>query len=164
MTNTPSTTVMLEIPRVRRLINIAGRWQLLSRLAGDVSLMAEVKWEAILHRTQTETARAVLQLIDVLRHAVPELRVDNLESAESSVLEPLAFSRAQAQVIAELAQRALVASKLLQPLVKQLPENSSTEFDARKIVDRLAFDARELLEYVRLVDPGRASEILGPSE
>ena len=66
--------------------------------------MAEVKWEAILHRTQTETARAVLQLIDVLRPAVPQLRVDNLESAESSVLEPLAFSRAQAQVIAELAQ------------------------------------------------------------
>src|SRR5438876_10750433 len=126
--------------------------------------MAESKREAILHRTQTETARAVLQLFDVLRPAVHQLRVDNLESAESSVLEPLAFSRAQAQVIAELAQRALVASKLLQPLVKQLPENSSTEFDARKIVDRLAFDACELLEYVRLVDPGRASEILGPSE
>jgi hypothetical protein len=41
-------------------------WQLLSRLAGDVSVMADTKWEAVLHRTQTETARAVLQLIDVL--------------------------------------------------------------------------------------------------
>jgi hypothetical protein len=48
----------------------------------------------------------------------------------------------------------------LQPLLNQLPENSSTWWDARKIVDRLAFDARELLEYVRLVDPGRASEVL----
>jgi hypothetical protein len=46
------------------------------------------------------------------------------------------------------------------PTLITLPENSSTWFDARKIVDRLAFDARELLEYVSLVDPGRASEIL----
>jgi hypothetical protein len=49
-------------------------------------------------------------------------------------------------------------------LVEQLPENSSTWWDARKIVDRLAFDARELLEYVRLVDPARASEVLRASE
>jgi hypothetical protein len=95
---------------------------------------------------------------------LPQLRVENLESVESWSVEPLAFSRAQAQVLAELAQRALVASKLLQPLLKQLPENSSTWWDARKIVDRLAFDARELLGYVSLVDPWRASEILGASE
>jgi len=164
MTNAPSTTVMLDSPRVRRLINIAARWQLLSRLAGDVSVMADTKWEAVLHRTQIETARAVLQLIDVLLPALPQLRVENLESAESWSVEPLAFSRAQAQVLAELARRALVASQLLQPLLKQLPENSSTWFDARKIVDRLAFDARELLGYVSLVDPGRASEILRASE
>jgi len=66
MANAPSTTVMLASPRVRRLINIAARWQLLSRLAGDVSVMADTKWEAVLHRTQIETARAVPQLIDVL--------------------------------------------------------------------------------------------------
>src|SRR6266851_375903 len=124
MTNAPSTTVMLDSPRVRRLINIAARWQLLSRLAGDVSVMADTKWEAVLHRTQTETACAVLRLIDVLLPALPQLRVENLESAESWSVEPLAFSRAQAQELAELAQRALVASQLLQPLLKQLPENS----------------------------------------
>ena len=50
------------------------------------------------------------------------------------------------------------------PLLNQLPENSSTWWDARKIVDRLAFDARELLEYVRLVDAARATEVLGASE
>jgi len=164
MANAPSTTVMLASPRVRRLINIAARWQLLSRLAGDVSVMADTKWEAVLHRTQIETARAVLQLIDALLPALPQLRVENLESAESWSVEPLAFSRAQAQVLAELARRALVASQLLQPLLKQLPENPSTWFDARKIVDRLAFDARELLGYVGLVDPGRASEIPRASE
>src|ERR1700730_18369026 len=160
MTNAPSTTVMLDGPRVRRLINIAARWQLLSRLAGEVSVMADTKWEAVLHRTQSETTRAVLRLIDVLSPAVPQLRLENLESADSGVVEPLAFTQAQAQVVAELGERALVASRLLQPLLKQLPENSSTWFDARKLVDRLAFDARELLGVVSLVDPERASEIL----
>jgi len=58
----------------------------------------------------------------------------------------------------------IVASRLLQPLLNQLPENSSTWWDARKIVDRLAFDARELLEFVRLVDPTRASDVLRASE
>jgi hypothetical protein len=164
MTNAPSTTVMLDSPRVRRLINIAARWQLLSRLAGEVSVMADTKWEAVLHRTQSETTRAVLRLIDVLSPAVPQLRLENLESADSGVVEPLAFTQAQAQVVAELGERALVASGLLQPLLKQLPENSSTWFDARKLVDRLAFDARELLGVVSLVDPERASEILRASE
>ncbi len=51
---------MLESPRVRRLINIAGRWQLLSRLAGEVSVLADARWEAVLLRTQSDTARAVL--------------------------------------------------------------------------------------------------------
>ena len=151
---------MLESPRVRRLINIAGRWQLLSRLAGDISVLADTAWEAVLLRTQSDTARAVLQLIDVLHPAVPQLRVENLESADAWVVEPLAFAHVQAEMFAELGQRALIASRLLQPLVNQLPENSSTWWDARKIVDRLAFDARELLEYVRVVDPGRASEVL----
>ena len=151
---------MLESPRVCRLINIAGRWQLLSRLAGDVSVMADTRWEAVLLRTQSDTARAVLQLIDVLHPAIPQLRAENLESADSWVVEPLPFAQAQAEIMAELGQRALVASRLVRPLVEQLPENSSTWWDARKIVDRLAFDARELLEYVRLVDPGRASEVL----
>ena len=164
MTNIPNTTVMLESARVRRLINIAGRWQLLSQLAGDVSAMADTRWEAVLLRTQSDTARAVLQLIDVLHPAVPQLRTDSLESADGWAVEPLAFAQPQAETIAELGQRALAASQLLQPLLKQLPENSSTWWDARKIVDRLAFDARELLEYVRLVDPARASEVLRASE
>ncbi len=66
--------------------------------------------------------------------------------------------------MAELGERALVASGLVRPLVEQLPENSSTRWDARKIVDRLAFDARELLDYVRLVDPARASNVLRATE
>jgi hypothetical protein len=158
MANAPSTTVMLESPRVRRLINIAGRWQLLSRLAGDVSVLADTRWEAVLLRTRYRSG--VLQLIDVLHPAAGQLRVENLESADGWEVEPLAFAQAQAEIIAELGRRALVASRLLQPLLNQLPENSSTWWDARKIVNRLAFDARELLEYVRLVDPGRASEVL----
>src|SRR5258708_3787626 len=160
MANTPSTTVRLESPRVRRLINIAGRWQLLSRLAGEVSVLADTRWEAVLLRTQSDTGRAVLELIDLLNPAAAQLRVANLEAADGWEVEPLAFGQAQSEIIAELGRRALVASRLLQPLLNQLPENSSTWWDTRKIVDRLAFDARELLEYVRLVDSGRASEIL----
>jgi len=114
---------MLESPRVRRLINIAGRWQLLSRLAGDVSVMADTRWEAVLLRTQSDTARAVLQLIDVLHPAIPQLRAENLESADSWVVEPLPFAQAQAEIMAELGQRALVASGLVRPLVEQLPAN-----------------------------------------
>ena len=83
---------MLESPRVRRLINIAGRWQLLSQLAGDVSAMADSKWEEVLLRTQSDTARAVLQLIDVLHTAAPQLRADSLESADGWEVEPLAFT------------------------------------------------------------------------
>ena len=79
---------MLESPRVRRLINIAGRWQLLSRLAGDVSVLADTRWEAVLLRTQSDTARAVLELIDVLHPAAAQLRVENLESANGWEVEP----------------------------------------------------------------------------
>ena len=103
---------MLESPRVRRLINIAGRWQLLSRLAGDVSVLADTRWEAVLLRTQSDTARAVLELIDVLHPAAAQLRVENLESADGREVEPLAFAQAQAEIIAELGRRALVASRL----------------------------------------------------
>src|ERR1700694_1127800 len=102
MANTPSTTVMLESPRVRRLINIAGRWHLLSQLAGEVSVMADSKWEAVLLRTQSDTARAVLRLIDVLHPAVPQLQADSLESADGWAVEPLAFAQPQAETIAEL--------------------------------------------------------------
>ena len=83
---------MLESPRVRRLINIAGRWQLLSRLACDVSVLADTRWEAVLLRTQSDTARAVLELIDVLHPAAAQLRAENLESADGWEVEPLAFA------------------------------------------------------------------------
>src|ERR1700738_1352558 len=97
MANTPSTTVMLESPRVRRLINIAGRWQLLSRLAGDVSVLADTRWEAVLLRTQSDTARAVLLLIDVLHPAAAQLRVENLESADGWGGGRLAFAKGRAE-------------------------------------------------------------------
>jgi hypothetical protein len=40
-----------------------------------------------------------------------------------------------------------------------LPDSSRTWFDARKIVDRLDFDGRELPGYVRRINPDRVSEI-----
>ena len=40
-----------------------------------------------------------------------------------------------------------------------MPESSRTWFDARKTVDRLDFDGRELLGYVRPINPDRVSEI-----
>src|SRR5205809_8123804 len=100
MANAPSTAVILESPRVRRLINIAGRWQWLSRLAGDVSVLPDTTWEAVLLRTQSDTARAVLELIDVLHPAAAQLRVENLESADGWAVEPIAFGTSQAAIIA----------------------------------------------------------------
>src|SRR5207302_1962674 len=107
--------ITLDSPDVRRLINIAASWKLLSRLAVEVSAMSDAKWEQLLLRARADTHRAVLQLSSVA-HAP-----------------------------------ALVASKLLRPLLGQLPEDSTTWFDARKLVDRLDFDGRELLAYVRLI-------------
>src|SRR5712691_7328276 len=72
---------------------------------------------------------------------------------------PLLFGQREAEIIADVARRAILASKLLGPLLAQLPESSRTWFDARKIVDRLDFDGRELLGYVRRINPDRVSEI-----
>ena len=52
----------------------------------------------------------------------------------------------------------------LRPLLTQLPENSRIWRDARKIVDRLDFDGRELLGYVQMINPDRVSEILAQLE
>src|ERR1700674_1032655 len=82
-----------------------------------------------------------------------------LEQADGASVSPLVLGPTEADVIGELVRRALLASKLLRPLLTQLPENSRTWWDARKIVDRLDFDGRELLGYVRLINPDRVSEI-----
>jgi len=77
----------------------------------------------------------------------------------SSPVAPLVFGQTEAEQIGELARRAMLASKLLRPLLRQFPEESRMWWDARKVVDRLDFDERELLGYVRLVDPDRATGI-----
>jgi hypothetical protein len=50
-------------------------------------------------------------------------------------------------------------------LLIEIPGNSTTFLDAQKIVDRMAFDALELLpSYVRLVDPDLARAITVETE
>jgi hypothetical protein len=87
------------------------------------------------------------------------LRDVDLDHAEAMSVTPLLFGQREAEIIADVARRAILASKLLGPLLAQLPESSRTWFDARKIVDRLDFDGRELLGYVQRINPDRVSEI-----
>jgi hypothetical protein len=56
-------------------------------------------------------------------------------------------------------------SHRLHPLLTELPENSQTYADAQKIIDRMAFDAVDMLQsYVRLVDPKLARSATDESE
>ena len=99
-------------------------------------------------------------LISVLEPAAPELSLARLEFADAGDVYPLQFGIAEAHTIAGNSRQALIASRLLRPLLSSLPAESTTWVDARKLVDRLDFDGRELLSYVRLVDPQRAAESL----
>ena len=164
MTDPTTNAITLDSPDVRRLINIAARWELLARLATDVSAMADGKWEPLLFRTREDTHRAVQELVTLVHVAAPEVRAVDLEQADGASVSPLVLGPTEADVIGLLVRRALLASKLLRPLLTQLPENSRTWWDARKIVDRLDFDGRELLGYVRLINPDRVSEILAQLE
>jgi hypothetical protein len=154
------TTVKLDPGRVRRLLNIAARWQFLARLADDLSGMTDTRWEPVLSRTRDELVRCVFTFISVLEPAAPELSLARLEFADAGDVYPLQFGIAEAHTIAGNSRQALIASRLLRPLLSSLPAESTTWVDARKLVDRLDFDGRELLSYVRLVDPQRAAEIL----
>ena len=159
MTEPTASAITLSSAEVRRLISIAGRWSLLSRLAGEVNAMCDARWEHLLLRTRDDTLLAVQKLISLVHTAAPELRDVDLDHAEAMSVTPLLFGQREAEIIADVARRAILASKLLRPLLAQLPESSRTWFDARKIVDRLDFDGRELLGYVRRINPDRVSEI-----
>jgi len=70
------------------------------------------------------------------------------------------FGQEQAVQLAEIARAARLRSHQLRPMLSEVPGDSVTFWDARKIVDRLDFDGRELLGYVRMINPDRVSEIL----
>ena len=159
MTEPTSSAITLSSAEVRRLISIAARWSLLSRLAGEVNAMCDARWEHLLLTTRDDTLLAVQKLISLVHTAAPELRDVDLDHAEAMSVTPLLFGQREAEIIADVARRAILASKLLGPLLAQLPESSRTWFDARKIVDRLDFDGRELLGYVQRINPDRVSEI-----
>lgn len=122
--------------------------------------MTEARWQSLLFRTRDELIRSVFTFISVLEPAAPELSFARLEFADAGDVYPLEFGIAEANTIASNSRQALIASRLLRPLLSSLPAESTTWLDARKVVDRLDFDGRELLGYVRLVDPQRAAEIL----
>jgi hypothetical protein len=83
------TKVTLDPARVRRLLNIAARWQFLARLADDLSGMTETRWEPLLFRTRDELVRCVLTFISVLEPAAPELSFARLEFADAGDVYPL---------------------------------------------------------------------------
>src|SRR4030088_593631 len=159
MTEPTSSTITLGSAEVRRLISIAARWNLLSRLAGEVNAMCDARSEHLLLTTRDDTLLGVQKLISMVRTAAPELRDVDLDHAEAMSVTSLLFGQREAEIIADVARRAILASKLLGPLLAQLPESSRTWFDARKIVDRLGFDERDVLGYVRRINLDRVSEI-----
>src|ERR1051326_2102194 len=83
-------------------------------------------------------------------------RKTDLDRGNTWTVSPLPFGETESEVFAVLARRALLASGLVRPPLAQLPENSSTWWDARKLVDRLEFDARQLVPFC---PPGQS----GPS-
>lgn len=122
--------------------------------------MTETRCQPLLFRTRDELVRSVFTFISVLEPAAPELSFARLEFADAGDVYPLTFGVAEAHTIAGNSRQALMASRLLRPLLSSLPAESTTWLDARKLVDRLDFDGRELLGYVRLIDPQMAAEIL----
>ena len=60
------TKVTLDPARVRRLLNIAARWQFLARLAEELSGMTETRWQPLLFRTRDELVRSVFTFVSVL--------------------------------------------------------------------------------------------------
>jgi len=159
MTEPTASAITLSSAEVRRLISIAARWSLLSRLAVEVNAMCDARWEHLLLRTRDDTLLDVQKLINLVHTAAPELSDVDLDNAEAMSVTPLLFGQIEGEIMADVARLAMLASKLLGPLLTQLPENSRTWWDARKIVDRLDFDGRELLGYVRRINPDRVSEI-----
>jgi len=160
MTEHTIREITLDAPQVQRLISIAERWTLISRLASEINAMCDIKWEPLLLKTRDDTHRGVMRLVSLVHGAEPDANTLDLEQMSSSPVAPLVFGQTEAEQIGELARRAMLASRLLRPLLRQFPEESRMWWDARKVVDRLDFDGRELLGYVGLVDPDRAAGIL----
>jgi hypothetical protein len=106
----------------------------------------------------------VFDLVALLHDVVPNLDVSSVQSSGHWPVKPLTVGQQEAHTMAELARRALLASSILRPLLRELPEDSRTFFDARKIVDRLDFDGRELVAHVGRLDVDQASRILADIE
>src|SRR5713226_8389502 len=98
MTDPTTNVITLDSPDVRRLISIAARWELLARLATDVSAMADGKWEPLLLRTREDTLRAVMQLVTLVHAAAPEVRAVDLEQADGLPVTPLVLGPTEVEV------------------------------------------------------------------
>jgi hypothetical protein len=113
MTDPTTNAITLDSPDVRRLISIAARWELLARLATEVSAMADGKWEPLLLRTREDTYRAVMQLVTLVHVAAPDVRSMDFEQADGMSVSPLVLGPPEVDVIGELVRRALLAEQRL---------------------------------------------------
>ena len=164
MSQNSSPTIQLDTGQANRLIDIARRWYALAALVEPVRAMVDPKWDRPLAQAKTELLQTVSLLVEILRPALPELQPDGLDALSYVRDLSVSFSREHAEQLAELARVARLQSHRLHPLLTELPGESVTFWDARKIVDRLAFHAGELLDYVRLVDPALAAAAASASE
>ncbi len=156
---------MLSTYQVNTLADIGRRLQALSLLVAPVRLMADTKWDDPLDEVVTTLDEAVWAIVDILQPAMPGLGQDGLAALDYRPDVELLLGQVEAERLAEIGRTARLRSHRLHPLLVELPENSTTFIDARKIVDRLVLHAGELLhDYVRLVDPSLATSAAGASE
>ena len=164
MVDNSTPNIQLDTAQANRLIDIARRWYALAALVDPVCAMVDPKWERPLAEAKTELLQAVWFLVEILRPGLPGLQPDGLDAISYVRGLSVPFGREHAERLAEFARAARLRSHRLHPLLTEVPEESVTFWDARKIVDRQAFHAGELLDYVRLLDPELATAAARASE
>ena len=164
MAEISSLTITLETAQVNKLVDIARRWYALISLVEPVAVMVDPKWESALTSAEAELRGATGVLLDIVRPAVPQIQPETLGATEYIRDANMPFGQEQAVQLAEIARAARLRSHQLRPMLSEVPGDSVTFWDARKIVDRLRLHAGELLAIVRLVDPARAAFVIEESE
>jgi hypothetical protein len=92
-----------------------------ARLASELSAVTETRWQPLVIRTRDELVRSVFSFISVLEPATPELSFAKLEFTDAGDVYPLQFGISQAHTVASNSRQALIASRLLRPLLSSLP-------------------------------------------
>jgi hypothetical protein len=97
MTEHTSREVALDAPQVQRLISIAERWTLISRLASEINAMCDIKWEPLLLKTRDDTHQGVMWLVSFVHGTGPDANSLDPEQMSGLPVAPLVFGQIQAE-------------------------------------------------------------------